>query len=184
VVNTPPFDARSVANAILSFAEEYNFAVTQLSLQKIVYFTHGRFLTERGHPLVQGAFEAWPYGPVHPLLYESFKASGAHQITERANRKDIMSGSLSVVEEPRDSSIRLFIRETAAQYLKLTPGRLVDLSHAPRSPWDVATQSDEGSRKYGMRIPNEMIRDLFKYHKISVGVNTRIGEPNEESLPS
>jgi uncharacterized phage-associated protein len=179
-----PLDPRSVANAVLSVANEYGFKVTQLSLQKIIYFVHGKYLTENGKPLVDGAFEAWKYGPVHPLIYKSFKRSGSDPINYRADIEDLLSGKISVVDEPVDRDIRLFIREAAVRYLKMSPGQLIDLSHAPKSPWDKVTQTGNGERRYGARISNDDIKSLFRFHKISIGPNTRIGEPGEESPPS
>jgi uncharacterized phage-associated protein len=179
-----PLDPRSVANVVIGVAQEYGFSLTQLSLQKILYFIQGRHLTEVGRPLMSGFFEAWPYGPVHPLIYTSFKNFGTADIAAPATVKDLATGSVSIVPEPTDPHTRLFVRETAVRYLRLSPGRLVELSHAPKSPWDKATLSPEGERRFGMRIPNEDIRDLFKFHKISVGAKPRSGEPNEESLPT
>lgn len=177
-------DPRSVANTILSFAEEYGLEVTQLSLQKIVYFVHGRHLVENGCALVSGHFEAWPYGPVHPTLYASFSKFGSGPIVSKATKRDLISGIETQVSEPQDKLLRLFIRETASRYLKMSPGRLVELSHAPKSPWDQVTLVDGGDRRFGMRIDNKTIADLFKYHKISVGASPRLGELDEESLPS
>lgn len=177
-------DPRSVANAVLSVADEYGFVVTQLSLQKILYFIHGRHLTEYDEPLISGVFEAWKYGPVHPLIYSCFKSFGSDPINSPAEIKDLMSGERSIVREPEDSKTRLFIREAAVRYLRMSPGQLVDLSHAPKSPWDKVTILDDGGRRYGARISNDDIKNLFKFHKISIGSAAKIGEPSEESPPS
>lgn len=177
-------DPRSVANAILGVAAEYGFSVTQLSIQKIVYFVHGRYLTENDEPLVSGYFEAWKYGPVHPLIYSSFKRYGSSPIDKPAIVKDLMSGEETIVPQPTDPLIRLFIREAAVRYLRMTPGQLIDLSHAPKSPWDKVTYAQDNERKYGARISNDDIKHLFRFHKISVGLTARIGEPGEESPPS
>jgi uncharacterized phage-associated protein len=179
-----PLDPRSVANTILSFAEEYGFVVTQLSLQKIIYFVHGRYIIENDEPLVSGHFEAWRYGPVHPLIYSSFKSFGEKPITGRATISDLMSAERRIVEEPSSAKIRLFIREAAARFLTMSPGRLVDLSHAPNSPWDNLTYISGEERQFGARISNDEIKARYKYHKISVGKMPNIGEPSEESPPS
>lgn len=177
-------DPRSVANTILSLAEDYEFSISQLSLQKILYFVHGKYLTETGKPLLSGSFEAWRYGPVHPTIYSAFKSFGSNPIIGRATIRNLNSKIDVVVTEPSDPKLRLFIRQTASAYLSMPPGRLVDLSHAPNSPWDVATLASGTDRRFGSRITNDQIFSRFRFHKISVSENPRSGEPNEESPPS
>jgi uncharacterized phage-associated protein len=61
----PPYDPRAVANLLLDLADRDDLAITNLVLQKLLYFAHGHFLIRTRCPLVQGGFEAWTYGPVH-----------------------------------------------------------------------------------------------------------------------
>jgi len=176
-------DPRSVANLIIELSKEHGRPVTHLSLQKILYFIHGRYLIENDAPLLDGYFEAWQYGPVHPLIYDAFKDYGSHPLTEPALGRDLLSGRRIPVDKPANSALRSLIIEIALPYLKLSAGRLVDLSHARQSPWDVLTLQDDGSRKFGIRITESDIRTGFRHHKISIERYPRIGEPHEESPP-
>lgn len=178
-----PLDPRSVANLILSEAKERKISLTNLALQKIIYFVHGKFLVEEGEPLIAGSFEAWQYGPVNLAVYDAFKHCGAGPISDLATKKDIRTGKIEEVELPSSFELRSKIADVAAHYLKLSAGRLVDLSHANGSPWDRATRGTNGQRSYGLRISNDNIRENFRYHKISIQSAPRIGEPNEESAP-
>lgn len=178
------YDPRSIANVVLGLAKENDCQVTHLSLQKIIYFIHGRFLTETGQPLVSGSFEAWKFGPVHPAIYSQFKDSGYHPIDKKASIRELKTGEAKEIQEPEERDIRLFVRETAERYLKLSPGRLVELSHAINSPWDAVTRNQSGGRDFGMRISEKLILSNFRHHKVSVGSEPRLGEPSEESLPS
>ncbi|MGH1558477.1 Panacea domain-containing protein [Caulobacter segnis] len=65
---------------MLSLAEDAGVAITNLALQKLVYFAHGLMIVRHDRPLVDGYFEAWEYGPVHPLLYGSFKSAGGTRL--------------------------------------------------------------------------------------------------------
>ena len=67
--NQRPYDPRSIANLLLDEADRLAINITNLSLQKLLYFAHGLSLIEDGKPLVSGYFEAWQHGPVHPLVY-------------------------------------------------------------------------------------------------------------------
>ena len=178
-----PLDPRSVANLILAEAKERQISLTNLALQKIIYFVHGKFLVEEGEPLVAGSFEAWQYGPVNLAVYDAFKNCGADPICQRATKRDLRTGKVEEVQFPESANLQRKITDAAAPYLKLSAGRLVDLSHASGSPWDRVTTGKGGQRSYGLRISNENIRENFKYHKISINDTPRIGEPDEESAP-
>src|SRR5689334_8097647 len=82
------FDPRSICNLILDFADRHRRPITNLALQKLLYFAHGLHLTERGAPLVTGWFEAWQYGPVHPTAYQAFRSARAEPISFRAKLFD------------------------------------------------------------------------------------------------
>lgn len=178
-----PFDPRSIANLILDEALSRGVALTHLSLQKILYFIHGRYLIEMDEPLLSGRFEAWQYGPVHPLIYDAFKSEGSRPLAKPAMARDLLSGRAKPVDKPQDEVVSRFVRDVSVSYLTLTPGRLVDLSHARESPWDVLTKGPNGTRSFGRRITNDLIEERFRFHKISIDAQPRIGEPNEESPP-
>lgn len=178
------YDARAVANCIIDLSLEYDQQLTHLSLQKILYFVHGKYLIESGFPLVGGHFEAWQYGPVHPLIFSSFKKTRGRPITEKAKKTDLLSGEEREIEPIEDKSIRLFIRVNSAHFLKLSAGRLVDLSHARGSPWDILTKRDSNSRVFGDRITNEIIKKYFNRHIVPIRDQPSCGEPIDEQPPS
>ena len=49
-------DVRAIANLVLDRADEQNLAVTNMALNKVVYFVHCDYLLERGEPLVGANF--------------------------------------------------------------------------------------------------------------------------------
>lgn len=176
-------DPRSVANVIIFAAKGRGKKLTNLSLQKILYFVHGRYLIEEGKPLLKGSFEAWQFGPVSLPVYEAFKHLGARPIETFAERRDVRSGAREQVPFPDDPALRQRIVDLSFPYLSLSPGRLIDLSHANGSPWDRVTRGAFGGRHFGLRITNDSIERYFRFHKISVGAIPEIGEPDEESPP-
>lgn len=66
-------DVRSIANFVLDLAEVQGVGVSNLSINKIVYFLHANFLAKFDEPLVSAKIEAWDYGPVFRELYREFK---------------------------------------------------------------------------------------------------------------
>jgi uncharacterized phage-associated protein len=98
--NANACDPRSVANLLLDIADAQRRPVTNLALQKLLYFAHAIFLVETSKPLVSGYFEAWQYGPVHPLVYKAFQEAADKPITSRASRMDVLTGTKSPVPAP------------------------------------------------------------------------------------
>lgn len=176
----PPYDPRAVANLLLDAADHSRLFISNLALQKLLYFAHGHFLIQTGQPLVQGAFEAWKYGPVHPAVYAAFKASGAAPISFRARGFNVMTGESRPLTLPDNEDVQRNIDNVLNAYGRLSPGRLVDISHAPRGPWAVIVQKSKTSTALGMRIPDAVTEECFRYQKISVGVETIAGDPGED----
>jgi uncharacterized phage-associated protein len=73
--------ARQVATYFLSLVdEEAGDSLSNLKLQKLVYYAQGFHLALHGAPLFSEKLEAWEHGPVVPPLYRSFKQHGAEPI--------------------------------------------------------------------------------------------------------
>jgi uncharacterized phage-associated protein len=184
--NRPPsqlhavYDPRSICNLILNEADRTKRPITNLALQKLLYFAHGLHLVDTKSPLVTGFFEAWRFGPVHPIAYRAFKCAGGNPIQIRASIQDPFTHAVIPVPECTDCDIHGRVRRIVATYAGLTPGRLVEVSHAVGAPWRFIVDKSETETILGMRIPNEVILSRFKFHKVSIGSEPRHGEPAEE----
>ena len=176
-----PYDPRAIANLMLDEADRSGINVTNLALQKLLYFAHSIFLIETKRPLVSGYFEAWQYGPVHPTVYSAFKTAGSSPIDFRADRQDVLTGERAPLSTPDDPNIRRHVARIMASYGQLSPGRLVDISHAKDAPWDYIADKGRTSVALGLRIPDDVIVKRFKFHKVSVGAAPVAGEPDEDT---
>lgn len=65
--------AHQVADFFLAFAKEHGDYLSQLKLQKMVYYADAWFLVNHGEALIEDNFEAWVHGPVVRSLYTRFK---------------------------------------------------------------------------------------------------------------
>jgi uncharacterized phage-associated protein len=161
-----------------------NGPVTNLALQKLLYFAHAHYLVEtRGRPLVTGYFEAWRYGPVHPTAYSAFKAAGDRSIDFKAESVDPLTGNCRPIAEPSDDAVRDVVSRVMLSFGRMTPGRLVEISHAPGSPWSHIVDQGRVGVSFGMRIPDSVILERFNRHKVSVGPAPAQGEPSGEDAP-
>ena len=61
-----------VANWFIRLAHELGDPITNLKLQKLVYYAQAWHLGLYGEPLIPDAFEAWVHGPAIPSLCERF----------------------------------------------------------------------------------------------------------------
>ena len=174
-----PLDPRTVCNFILDEAEG-RYPITNLALQKLLYFVHGIHLIETKIPLVSGYFEAWRYGPVHPAAYRAFKSAGAAPIKFRATSVDPFTLVSRPIPQCEDPNIAARIRRILTTYGSASAGRLIEIAHAPGAPWDFIVNKSRTSVVFGMRITDDVIAHLFNRHKISVGLKPRAGEPKED----
>jgi uncharacterized phage-associated protein len=156
-----PYDSRVVANFLLKLASERGLTLTQLTLYKIVYFSHGWYLTLFSHPLISHEFEAWPYGPVIHVLREQFESYGDEPITKMAERLDIFTGSRSIVAPIVSGEDARFITHIFDSYHHYTAWKLSEMTHEPNSPWDRLWNSAEPVGRLALRIKNEEIKAYF-----------------------
>lgn len=168
---------------MLDEADRRGLKITNLALQKLLYFAHAIHLTKTKKPLVSGYFEAWQYGPVHPSVYRAFKQSGSEPITTRAVGRDPLTGHARDLPKPSDIEVVDLVSDVMRSYGHLSPGRLVDLSHAKESPWSIIVDKSRTGVAFGMRIPDNVIIDQFRHHKVSVGASPRAGDPPSDDTP-
>jgi len=174
-------DPRAVSNLILEEGQRTERPVTNLALQKLLYFAHALFLVEAKKPLVSGYFEAWQFGPVHPTAYQAFRAAGDKPITFRATSADALTGARHVIPPITDPIIARHIQRIVLSYGGLTPGRLVDISHAKDAPWHFVVETAKQAVSLGLRITDDVILERFKFHKVSVTEAPLVGEPGDDN---
>jgi uncharacterized phage-associated protein len=140
------YPAAAIANQLLDRAEQSGRQLTQIEIQKLVYFAHGWHLGLKHQPLVQEPIEAWQYGPVVRRLYDAFRQFGTRAISKKAVEYSYSSSGQFVASEPTISSPDVEADAYATSVVgavwekfgTLAPFKLVELTHAPGSPWERA----------------------------------------------
>jgi uncharacterized phage-associated protein len=158
--NNPIADGREVANFVLDFCESRGRNITNLSLQKIVYFCHAWCLTKLERPLIRHSFEAWQYGPVLQYLYREFKEYDASPIRSRAKKLNAQTGKFEIVHYKFDETTAKLLEKVVDFYSQLSASQLVDLSHTTGGPWDIVW-NHPGRSNPGMKIDNETIATFY-----------------------
>lgn len=155
-------DGRAIANFVLDACENGGKPISNLALQKIVYFCHVWSLIELKRPLVKHSFEAWEFGPVLPYLYREFKNFDRSPITSRATTFDPASGASRIVYYELDSETRVLLEKVVSFYSQLRASDLVKLSHAEGGPWD-ETWNHTGVVNPGMKIKEDSIVRFYSH---------------------
>ena len=127
-------DVKDVAQIIINYmnAEEEPY-ITNLMLNKLLYFAQGHCLAETGKPLFDDDFEASEYSPVIPKIYHKYKVCGKHNILPADNIKEI-----EVLDNEQLSVLGCVLE----QYGDYSPSKLVNITHELDSPWDKARKKD------------------------------------------
>lgn len=154
------YDVRGVANFVLDLADGERERVSNLRINKIIYFLHVGFLREFGRPLVSAKIEAWDHGPVFREVYHQFKKFGRSEITSRAAKINISTGLYETASVDLEECEREFIKERCKQLLKVAAGVLVEKSHEEGGPWHIA-RFGQGRVNPGVEITNELIVGHF-----------------------
>ena len=154
------YDVRSIANWVLDQADGVGTQLSNMALNKIVYFIIEKALVERGELLTAAKIEAWEHGPVIREIYHSFKTHGDGPITSRAKCFDSATRSMVVAGEAFEDCDTELFEEALEAYIHLTAAQLRALSHQPGSPWHRVWWHD-GHINPGMEISIDTIHESF-----------------------
>lgn len=129
---------KNVANFFVDLAQKQNEAdmgdlITNVRLQKLLYFAQGCSLARYGKPLFCAPIEAWNYGPVVPEVYRRYKVFGRQGIVTSDHPADD-----AFTPEEQD-----LLLDVAREYDRYSTPELVNLTHAADAPWSRTQQSDE-----------------------------------------
>lgn len=154
-------DVRQIGNAILDAATRDGVTLSNLALNKIIYFAHAWYLALYSKPLVDSHFEAWQYGPVHPQIYHQLKRYSDQPIASRLTRIDLETGRDIPVEVELSDEEADHITKITRFYGVRSAAWLVDATHEPGAPWDQVWSAAERTPCPGMIIPDELTERFY-----------------------
>jgi uncharacterized phage-associated protein len=127
----PRVSAHQVADILIQHAidTEAGELLTNMKLQKLLYYAQGCHLAVFGEPLFDDAIEAWTYGPVVPTVYQTYKVCGRQPI-------EMPAGDANAVNRDLADFLSV-IAETFGQFSALA---LMKMTHK-EAPWASAYQS-------------------------------------------
>ena len=124
------FTYKKIADYFISLSNERHNLITNLKLQKLIYYAQAWHLAIYNKPLFEEDFEAWVHGPVLPALYNNYK----HFSWKPIIREDLEEGAFSQIEQSLDPTTQKFLGDLADEYFGLNAYELERLTHS-ENPW-------------------------------------------------
>lgn len=144
------YSAFDIANYFLWKAQENEQELlSNMKLQKLVYYAQGLHLALNGTPLFKERIEAWAYGPVVATLYHAHKQHGPRGIPPVED-----FNPLSIDENTREFLDEIF--EVLGQFSAV---RLMEISHDDQC-WKDAKEA--GDAELDKVITLESIKKTMK----------------------
>jgi uncharacterized phage-associated protein len=137
-----------VAEYFIWLANETGSFISNLKLQKLVYYAQAWYLALHHEPLFNEDFQAWIHGPVIPELYNCYKKFGWRPIQVETNP--------NLPEHLSD-----FLSEVAEEYFACDAYELEQMTHL-EAPWNRARgnlPSDEPSTHI---IQKEWMQEYYR----------------------
>src|ERR1700744_5120958 len=130
------YSAKDIAFIFVQRGIDEGKPITQMKLQKMIYFAHGWHLADNnGEPLVSEKFEAWKFGPVIPYLYDIFRLYGKFPIVDPFWLKITCGYDLP---EKLDKNANDTIESTWNLLKDIDAIQLSNWTHRDDSPWHEA----------------------------------------------
>lgn len=136
--------AIEIANFLLELFKFDEEGLTNLKLNKLLYFAQGFSYQRLGKPLFADEIEAWSYGPVVSEVYKIFQPCGRNPITPTDEIVELSS------EEEE------LLIDVAREYGRYSASGLVSMTHKAGTPWSQVYKQHENKV-----ISQTLIKDYF-----------------------
>lgn len=130
-----------IANAILKLSEpEVGDSITNLKLQKLLYYAQGFYLAIHNKPLFEEDILAWEHGPVVSRVYHVFSKYGSNAIPVP---------DLEVKLTKKEKKLIIGVWNVYGQF---SAWKLRDMTHSER-PWKETSRNQV--------ISHELLKSFF-----------------------
>ena len=150
------YTALNIARYIVNYANKKNMSISNLKLQKILYYVQGKFLAN-DRMLFDDDIVNWKYGPVIVDVYNNFRIYGSEEIPPQKYYYEVekIDGCWATTKkEFRNESISISDRhkidDIIAKYIKKSSFELVRDTHN-EAPW-LNTSTNEIITKEALSI--------------------------------
>lgn len=143
--------------------------MTNLKLNKLMYYAQGCHLARTGKPLFDDKIEAWKYGPVAPTVYRRYSVCGKEPIpsTDETYSSNVFSS------EELDT-----LTDVMREFGQYTGSALVSMTHKAGTPWSDACAASQ------IEISQDSMKRYFEEHPVPRANTLFERIPAVDKLPS
>ena len=143
------YSAIDLANYVITYANQNSKPITNLYLQKILYYIQAEELVTTGEPIFNEPIMAWKYGPVIEEVYYKFSPFGSSVI----NSERIISELVDIEDD-----VKVRINHIINEKMKKPAWKLVRETHE-EDPWRNTTNDGQN---LNIEITIDSIKDFFE----------------------
>jgi uncharacterized phage-associated protein len=136
-----------IANYFIWLANKTGSFISNLKLQKLVYYAQAWHLAIHDSALFDEDFEAWIHGPVIPILYQEYKQFGWHPINQQ-------------VEPKLPEEVENFLDDLSQEYFSCDAYELEQMTHI-EDPWQLARQGLPSDMPSDEIIRQEWMKEYY-----------------------
>ncbi|NFG62399.1 DUF4065 domain-containing protein [Clostridium botulinum] len=162
------YKAMEVAQYIINRALDKDKNVSNLKLQKLLYYVQAAFLVDKKEPCFEDDIVNWKHGPVVKEVYDQYKEYSDRNITEYQdgysiyefdNDYNFVKRKITFDSNMIDQEDKNRINKVIDELLVLSAWNLVDKTHE-EDPWKNTNRFDI--------ISNDSIEDYFRDNQLRI----------------
>lgn len=148
-------DIHAVCDYLILSACEAGETLSNLKLQKLLYYSQAWHLAIREEPLFSGKFQAWIHGPVNRVIYDRFFATKS--LYSPILPSDVIN--TNPVAALSDSQ-KTLIDSVLEVYMPFTGTQLEEMTHG-EAPWINARKGFSASQRCEKEIDEDSMKEFY-----------------------
>lgn len=128
--------------------------ITNLKLQKLLYYAQGKYMAKYNKPLFNEEIQAWKHGPVVPEIYRKYSSFIFREIDKR--KTDEVS-----TQKIKENEAQSILDEVWEEYGYYNGKQLERMTHQQK-PWKVTRGDLPDYISSTQEIEISLIKDFFK----------------------
>jgi len=155
------YNVLDVCRHVINYSNNKDYGISNLKLQKVLYFIQAYFLISTNKQCFKEKIEAWDFGPVVPEAYREYKQFGSGDIPTISfvvdfDKDNIWNSKVQQYEDDVIASVdKVMIEAVVDKFADYSATDLVSITHR-QAPWKNAYQQGRNNE-----ITLEAIKEYF-----------------------